>query len=87
MEATILDAALSQGIWAVVAVFLLIYIVKANEKRDLRQEEREKNYQELISTLTEKLEVLDMVRDDVAGIKEYVQKLEGQSDTKKELSG
>lgn len=42
MEATVLDAALSQGIWAVVAIFLLIYVVKANEKRDLKQEQRKK---------------------------------------------
>ena len=34
METTMLDAALSQGIWAVVAVFLLIYVVKSNEQRD-----------------------------------------------------
>lgn len=32
METTMLDAALSQGIWAVVAVFLLIYVVKSNEQ-------------------------------------------------------
>ena len=34
METTMLDAALSQGIWAVVAVFLLIYVVieKLTEK-------------------------------------------------------
>ena len=32
MESTILDAALSQGIWAVLAVFLLVYIVKEKEK-------------------------------------------------------
>lgn len=42
MDGTILDAALSQGIWAVLAVFLLLYVVKENEKRDLRQEERER---------------------------------------------
>ena len=45
METTMLDAALSQGIWAVVAVFLLIYVVKSNEQRDKKQEERENNYQ------------------------------------------
>ena len=28
MDGTILDAALSQGIWAVLAVFLLLYVVK-----------------------------------------------------------
>ena len=50
MESTILDAALSQGIWAVLAVFLLVYIVKENEKRDAKQEEREKNYQKILNS-------------------------------------
>lgn len=44
METTMLDAALSQGIWAVVAVFLLIYVVESNEQRGKKQEERENNY-------------------------------------------
>ena len=51
METTMLDAALSQGIWAVVAVFLLIYVVKSNEQRDKKQEERENNYQSVIESL------------------------------------
>ena len=71
METTILDAALSQGIWAVIAVFLLIYIVKENEKRDLRQEEREKNYQTIISQLTGQLETLSDVKNDVEEIRDY----------------
>ena len=51
MDGTILDAALSQGIWAVLAVFLLLYVVKENEKRDLRQEERRPYYCDCSSTL------------------------------------
>lgn len=42
MEKEILTAALSQGIWAVLSVFLLFYIIKTQEKRDIKQEEREK---------------------------------------------
>ena len=34
METTVMNVAVSQGIWAVLAVFLLIYIVKSNEQRD-----------------------------------------------------
>ena len=54
MESTVMETAISQGIWAVLAVFLLIYIVKSNEQRDAKQEEREKNYQTVIENLTEK---------------------------------
>lgn len=32
MESTVMETAISQGIWAVLAVFLLIYIVKSNDK-------------------------------------------------------
>ena len=57
METTVMNVAVSHGIWAVLAVFLLVYIVKSNEKRDEKQEEREKNYQSVIEKLTEKLEI------------------------------
>lgn len=72
MENTILELALSQGIWAVVAIFLLIYVVKENEKRDLRQEEREKNYQLIIQQLTEQFNVLNEVKNNVAEMKSYL---------------
>lgn len=72
MESSVLDAALSQGIWAVLAVFLLIYIVKSNERFSARQEEREKQYQELLSALTEKFNVLSVIEKDIAEVKEYI---------------
>ena len=58
METTVMNVAVSQGIWAVLAVFLLIYIVKSNEQRDTKQEEREKNYQTVIESLTEKSQLI-----------------------------
>ena len=61
------DAALSQGI---LAVFLLIYIVKSNEQRDTKQEEREKNYQTVIESLTEKFQILNQVQSDLKEIKD-----------------
>ena len=72
MESSFLDAALSQGIWAVLAVFLLIYIVKSNERFSARQEEREKQYQELLLALTEKFNVLSVIEKDIADVKEYI---------------
>lgn len=72
MESAIYEAALSQGIWAVVAIFLLIYIVKENQKRDQKQEEREINYQNIIKQLTERFYVLDEVKKDIIDIKELI---------------
>lgn len=56
----------SQGVWALLSFFLIYYIVKAQEKRDKKQDEREKNYQALISELTEKF---DLIHSDVSEIK------------------
>lgn len=72
MEKEILTAALSQGIWAVLSVFLLFYILRTQEKRDQKQEEREQNYQDIISKLTDKLGIVDEVKKDVEYIKQYV---------------
>ena len=38
METTVMNVAVSHGIWAVLAVFLLVYIVKSNEKREEKLE-------------------------------------------------
>lgn len=70
METTVVNVAVSQGIWAVLAVFLLIYIVKSNEQRDTKQEEREKNYQTVIESLTEKFQILNQVQSDLKEIKD-----------------
>ena len=70
METTVMNVAVSQGIWAVLAVFLLIYIVKSNEQRDTKQEEREKNYQTVIESITEKFQILNQVQSDLKEIKD-----------------
>lgn len=72
MENEIMNTALSQGIWAVLSVFLLFYILKAQEKRDQKQEEREKNYQEIITKITDKLCVVEEVKKDVEEIKQHI---------------
>lgn len=74
MEKEILTAAVSQGIWAVLSIFLLFYILKAQEKRDINQEKREQSYQDIISKLTDKFGVMDDVKKDVEFIKRHVMK-------------
>ncbi len=72
MEGEILKIAMSQGIWAVLSIFLIFYILKAQEKRDEKQEEREKNYQEIIAKITDKLSIMEDVKKDVEDIKQHV---------------
>ncbi len=74
MDNEILKMAMSQGIWAVLSVFLLFYILKAQEKRDLKQDEREKNYQDIISKLTDKFSIVEDMQKDVEDIKSHILK-------------
>lgn len=69
MEETILNIAATQGIWAVVAVGLIFYILKTQEKRDMRQEERERNFQMIIIDLTKHLDTIEELKEDVSIIK------------------
>lgn len=71
METEVLKVATSQGVWAALSVALIFYILKAQEKRDSKQEEREKNYQAIINKLTDKFNIVEEVKKDVEEIKEY----------------
>lgn len=72
MESEILKIASSQGLWAVLTVVLIFYILKAQENRDKKQEEREGNYQQVILKLTEKLNIIDDVQKNVNDIKSCI---------------
>ncbi|NFT06956.1 UviB-like protein, partial [Clostridium botulinum] len=50
----LIKIATTQGVWTMLGCVLIVYILKAQENRDLRQEEREKKYQDIIKQLTEK---------------------------------
>ncbi|MCY6355392.1 BhlA/UviB family holin-like peptide [Clostridium sp. ZS2-4] len=76
MESELIKVAASQGIWAALSVALIFYILKAQEKRDVRQEERENNYQDIISKLTDKFNIVEDVKKDVEDIKNFVFKKE-----------
>jgi hypothetical protein len=57
MENNILKTAIKEGLWAVLFVALLFYVLKENSTR-------EKNYQEIIATQVEVITIkLDEVKD------------------------
>ncbi|NFQ99483.1 hypothetical protein FDF84_12900, partial [Clostridium botulinum] len=60
------------GIWAALSVVLIFYILKAQEKRDLKQEQREENYQRIIKNLTDKLHLIEDVKKDLKEVKEVI---------------
>lgn len=74
MEDKIIELASTQGFWALSSVMMILYIIRTQEKRDLRQEEREKNYQNIISSLTDKLKMVEAIKDDVTQIKGLLNK-------------
>ncbi|SFC39854.1 BhlA/UviB family holin-like peptide [Clostridium uliginosum] len=68
----LIKTATTQGIWAILSCVLIVYILKAQESRDLKQEEREKNYQEIIKQLSEKLNTLDSINSNIQEIKSKI---------------
>ena len=72
MDSELIKIASSQGVWAALSVALVFYILKAQEKRDIKQEEREQNYQNIITNLTEKLNVMNDINNNVEDIKEGI---------------
>ena len=74
MEATLLEAATTQGIWVLLFVSLFIYTIKRYEAMESKQEAREKEYQKLICELTDKFLLLSDIRDDIEEIKEKLEK-------------
>jgi Protein of unknown function (DUF2762). len=69
MESEVIKLASTQGMWAVLSIVLIFYILKAQEKRDKNQQEREENYQNIISKLTDKLNIVEEIKNDVEDIK------------------
>lgn len=60
------DLVASQGIWTLLSFILIYYILKEQEKRDIKQNSRELKYQELIADLTSKF---DLIHSDIQDLK------------------
>lgn len=72
MESEVLKVATSQGLWAAIGVTLIFYIIRTQEKRDSKQEEREAKYQDVINSLTDRLSIMNDIKNDVEEIKESI---------------
>ena len=62
MESELIKVMTNQGAWALLFLFMLIYVLKTTG-------EREKRYQGLLDTLAEKFNVVENIEDDVKEIK------------------
>jgi hypothetical protein len=72
MENEIFKMAVQQGIWAVLFIFILIYVLKEQKERDEKSGEREANYQSIIAKLTDRLKVVDDIGEDIKEIKNKI---------------
>lgn len=59
----IFDAALNNGLWAVLFLCLLVYLLKDTGKR-------EEKYRATIDALTERLQVVDAIKEDTETIRQ-----------------
>ena len=75
MEEIILRMVDSQGMWAALFVFLLLYTIKKNDNLDKQQDAREEKYQKMLSELTESLAVVKEIKNTVDDLSEKVNSL------------
>lgn len=72
-EQQVLNAAASQGLFALLFVSLLFYVLKQNEKREIGYQTTIKDNQGIISRLTDTISVkITGMEDDIKEIKENV---------------
>lgn len=67
MESTIIKTAATQGLWALLFVSLLFYVLRRNDAR-------EEKYQSIIDKLSDKLGVIEEIKSDVEEIKAWLEK-------------
>lgn len=65
----LLDLFVPEGIWAVLSLALIFYIIKSQEKRDQRQDERDKKFQEIIMGLSESIKDIREVKNILVTLK------------------
>lgn len=61
----ILDLAITNGIWAVLFLGLLIYLLKDSRTREAK-------YQETIKDLNHSLEIVHDIKEDITEIKQFI---------------
>lgn len=75
MEQAFIEAATTQGIWVLLFVFLFFYTIKNNEKLIEKQDQRDANYQQLLSDMTEKYSIIEDIRESVVEIRKQIENI------------
>ena len=75
LEQALIEAATTQGIWVLLFISLFLYTIKNNEKLVEKQDQREVNYQKLLSDMTEKYAVVEDIRNRVDEIQKKMEQI------------
>ena len=75
MEQALIEAATTQGIWVLLFISLFLYTIKNNEKLVEKQDQREVNYQKLLSDMTEKYAVVEDIKNSVDEIQKKMEQI------------
>ena len=75
LEQALIEAATTQGIWVLLYISLFLYTIKNNEKLVEKQDQREVNYQKLLSDMTEKYAVVEDIRNSVDEIQKKMEQI------------
>lgn len=75
LEQALIEAAITQGIWVLLFISLFLYTIKNNEKLVEKQDQREVNYQKLLSDMTEKYAVVEDIRNSVDEIQKKMEQI------------
>ena len=78
MEQALIEAATTQGIWVLLFVFLFLYTIKNNEKLIEKQDQRDANYQQLLSDMTEKYSIIEDIRESVVEIRKQIENISAE---------
>lgn len=70
----LIKLAVSNGIWAVLFLALLVYQLRDSASREVK-------YQQTIASLTDKLDIVEDIRGDIVDIKNSISKLDEKQRT------
>ena len=72
METELIEVVSTQGLGAVLSVALLFYIIRTQKVRDDIQNKREEKYQNLLTELTKRFDVIKDIQKELNEIKEIL---------------